>query len=88
MHLEGSTGTVKVRRFGQMCQNCRDAPVEDPIIEPENINILMKNLVKTIRTKFYKEDLGFFEHLHNNLEVNSSHDPANCEGCREGFCTN
>ncbi|XP_060934599.1 receptor-transporting protein 3-like [Limanda limanda] len=88
MRLKGRTGTVKVRGFGQSCQNCSDAQMEDPSIDPENITILMKNLVTKIRIKCYKEGLDVFEYHQINLEVNSSHDPDNCEGCREGICTN
>ncbi|XP_053286899.1 receptor-transporting protein 4 [Pleuronectes platessa] len=86
MHLEGSTGTVKVRVFSQKCQNCSNAPMEDPIVEPENITILMMNLVTKIRIKCYNEDLDDVKRDQRKLEVKSSHDPANCEGCRLGVC--
>ncbi|XP_034439585.1 receptor-transporting protein 3-like [Hippoglossus hippoglossus] len=78
MCLKDSTGTVKVMRFGQKCQNCSNAPMVDPIVEPENITILMKNLVTKIRIKCYEEDL-------DDLEVNSPHDPPNCDACIRGI---
>ncbi|XP_062252379.1 receptor-transporting protein 3-like [Platichthys flesus] len=87
MQLEGSTGTVKVKRFRQNCKRCHNAPMVDPIVEPENITILMKNLVKKIRIKCYNEDLDQGNYNYTKIEVKSPHEPAHCEGCIQGFCT-
>ena len=87
MHLEGNTGTVKVRRYGQSCQNCTDAPMVDPSVDGENLTILMENLVPKIRIKCYHQKMDAAEYSPRKLEVKSSHDPDNCEGCREGICS-
>ncbi|XP_035033394.1 receptor-transporting protein 3 [Hippoglossus stenolepis] len=87
MHLEGSTGTVKVRRLRQNCKRCSNAPMVDPSVEPENITILMRNLVKKIRIKCYNEKLDQGHYNPTKLEVNSPHEPAHCEGCIQGVCT-
>ncbi|XP_060934856.1 receptor-transporting protein 3-like [Limanda limanda] len=88
MHLEDSTGTVKVKRSGQSCQECNDGRMQDPMVDLEHITILMKNLVTKMRIKCYNEDLDDCEHDQKKLDVNSSHDPDNCEACRKGFCRN
>ena len=57
----------------------------DPIVEPENITILMKNLVKKIRIKCYNEDLDQGNYNYTKIEVKSPHEPAHCEGCIQGI---
>ncbi|KAM8745633.1 receptor-transporting protein 3-like [Acanthopagrus schlegelii] len=86
MRLIGREGVVKVRRFRQNCKNCPSAPMENPEILPENIDILMDNLVKKIRIKCYGERLDGGFRPPQNLEVNSPHEPAHCEACQLGIC--
>uniref|UniRef100_A0A8C6SAU2 3CxxC-type domain-containing protein n=1 Tax=Neogobius melanostomus TaxID=47308 RepID=A0A8C6SAU2_9GOBI len=44
MRLNNTThqGTIKVRRMRQNCKKCSDAPMETPVIDPDNIDILME----------------------------------------------
>ncbi|XP_053286901.1 receptor-transporting protein 3-like [Pleuronectes platessa] len=87
MHRKGRTGTVKVRRFGQKCQKCSNAPMEDPSINKTNICTLMRNLVKKIKNNCYNAALQGREYPYNKLVVTSRHKPAHCEGCIQGICT-
>ncbi|XP_063746813.1 receptor-transporting protein 3-like [Eleginops maclovinus] len=87
MRLTNGEGVVKVRAFRQNCKICSEAPMERPTITPENIEILMENLVKKIRIKCYHEDLGEGHRPFQSLEVKSPHEPAHCEACMAGFCT-
>ncbi|XP_036971586.1 receptor-transporting protein 3-like [Acanthopagrus latus] len=86
MCLIGREGVVKVRRFRQNCKKCPSAPMEKPKILPENIDILMDNLVKKIRIKCYGERLDGGFRPPQNLEVRSPHEPAHCEACQLGIC--
>ncbi|XP_054875397.1 receptor-transporting protein 3-like [Amphiprion ocellaris] len=87
MCLRGTQGTVKVRCMRQNCKNCSDAPMEKPSVTPENIVILMENLMEKIRIKCYNEDLGERNRPPRRLNVESPHEPAHCEGCILGICT-
>ncbi|XP_069009537.1 receptor-transporting protein 3-like [Embiotoca jacksoni] len=87
MRLVDRQGTVKVRVLRQNCKNCDDAPMEDATITPENIAILMENLVKKIRIKCYHENLGQQFRPPMDFEVKSPHEPEHCEGCLKGICT-
>nr|XP_046248670.1 receptor-transporting protein 3-like [Scatophagus argus] len=87
MRLTYGQGTVKVRRFRQNCKNCQAAPMENPSISSDNINILMENLVKKIRIKCYHEQLEKADRPFVNLDVKSPHEPAHCEACMAGICT-
>ncbi|XP_076583024.1 receptor-transporting protein 2-like [Chaetodon auriga] len=87
MRLVYGKGLVKVRRFRQNCKNCTSAPMEEPSITSENIDILLENLVDKIRMKCYHEDLGRGNRPFVNLDVKSPHEPAHCEACRYGICT-
>lgn len=86
MRLTGRQGVVKVRRFRQNCKKCASAPMEKPEIPPENISILMDNLVKKIRIKCYGERLDGVFRPPQNLDVKSPHEPAHCEACKLGIC--
>ncbi|XP_073333282.1 receptor-transporting protein 3-like [Pagrus major] len=86
MHLICGQGVVKVRRFRQDCKKCTAAPMEKPEITPENIDILMENLVKKIRIKCYHEDLDSGSRRPVNLDVKSPHEPSHCEACKLGIC--
>ncbi|XP_069558347.1 receptor-transporting protein 3-like [Brachyistius frenatus] len=85
VHRQG--GTVKVRALRQNCKNCDDAPMEDPTITPENISILMENLVEKIRIKCYNQNLGKKSRPFRSFDVNSPHEPDHCEACMKGICT-
>uniref|UniRef100_A0A671Z4J7 Receptor-transporting protein 3-like n=1 Tax=Sparus aurata TaxID=8175 RepID=A0A671Z4J7_SPAAU len=86
MRLTGRQGVVKVRRFRQNCKKCASAPMQKPKILPENIDILMDNLVKKIRIKCYGERLDGVFRPPQNLDVKSPHEPAHCEACKLGIC--
>ncbi|XP_039984481.1 receptor-transporting protein 3-like [Xiphias gladius] len=73
-------GIVKVRPLHQTCKRCSEAPVEHPDITSENITNLLKNLVKTIRIKCYRENLDQGKYNFVRIEVISRHEPAHCEG--------
>uniref|UniRef100_A0A665X3S5 3CxxC-type domain-containing protein n=1 Tax=Echeneis naucrates TaxID=173247 RepID=A0A665X3S5_ECHNA len=87
MRLMNGAGTVKVRRLRQNCKNCYEAQMADPVIASDNINTLMKNLVKKIRIKCYHENLDQGNYNHPRFDVNSPHEPDHCEGCMTGICT-
>ncbi|XP_070817476.1 receptor-transporting protein 3 [Chaetodon trifascialis] len=87
MRLVYGKGLIKVRRFRQNCKNCTSAPMEEPSISSENIDILLENLVDKIRIKCYHEDLGRGNRPFVNLDVKSPHEPGHCEACRYGICT-
>ncbi|XP_044056990.1 receptor-transporting protein 3-like [Siniperca chuatsi] len=87
MRLIDRQGVVKVRRFRQNCKMCNAAPMEMPNITPENIDILLENLVEKIRMKCYHEDLGKGNRPFISLDVKSPHEPAHCEACMQGICT-
>ncbi|KAL3047310.1 hypothetical protein OYC64_021520 [Pagothenia borchgrevinki] len=86
MRLTEREGVVKVRAFRQNCKKCSAAPMEKPTITPDNIDILLENLVKKIRIKCYHEDLGEEQKPYLALEVKSPHEPAHCEACIAGYC--
>ncbi|XP_074490641.1 receptor-transporting protein 3-like [Sebastes fasciatus] len=87
MRLMDGNGVVKVRAFRQNCKMCSDAPMEKPSITSENIDILLENLVEKIRIKCYHEDLGKPHRPFVSLDVKSPHEPAHCEACLAGICT-
>uniref|UniRef100_A0A8C6S5N8 3CxxC-type domain-containing protein n=1 Tax=Neogobius melanostomus TaxID=47308 RepID=A0A8C6S5N8_9GOBI len=88
MRLNNTThqGTIKVRRMRQNCKKCSDAPMETPVIDPDNIDILMESLLKNIRKKFYHEDFGA-PRPYVGVDVNSPHEPSHCEACIAGWFT-
>ncbi|XP_015250250.1 receptor-transporting protein 3-like [Cyprinodon tularosa] len=87
MRLMGGQGTVKVRPARQECKRCTSAAMVKPLVEPENIRILMENLVQKVRRNCYHEDIGEPNRRSNSLDVKSPHEPKHCEGCRLGICT-
>ncbi|KAM7012126.1 receptor-transporting protein 3-like [Tautogolabrus adspersus] len=87
MQLKNGQGVVKVRRFRQNCKKCNQAPMEKPSITPDNINILMENLVEKIRIKCYNENLDRGSRPFQRLDVNNPHEPTHCEACMNGICT-
>ncbi|XP_068563232.1 receptor-transporting protein 3-like [Cebidichthys violaceus] len=87
MRLSCGQGVVKVRLFRQNCKKCIKAPMERPSITPENIDILLENLVEKIRIKCYHENLGEGHRPFVTLDVKSPHEPAHCEACMQGICT-
>ncbi|KAM8874354.1 receptor-transporting protein 3-like [Spinachia spinachia] len=46
MRLYCGQGVVKARRFRQNCKMCYDAPMGEPSIDPENIDIVLENLME------------------------------------------
>ncbi|XP_059424744.1 receptor-transporting protein 3-like [Carassius carassius] len=88
-HLNGASrqGSIKLRCYKQECRTCNEAEWEDPNFPVENIDVLVERLVKNIRKKCYRENLG---------EANRSsafdgrsdgpHEGAHCEACRRGIC--
>ncbi|XP_062251720.1 receptor-transporting protein 3-like [Platichthys flesus] len=89
MRLEGSTGTVKVRRLRQSCNRCSDARMEDPTVEMENLRNLMESLVMKIGMNCYNEtNPKGGEYVQKKPDNTRPHEPAHCEGCKLGFCTN
>lgn len=88
MRLMDGQGVVKARRFRQNCKKCSNAPMEEPSIESDNIDILLEKLVEKIRIKCYHEDLGDNIRPFRSFDVNSPHEPAHCEACIKGICTN
>ncbi|KAM9358465.1 receptor-transporting protein 2-like [Symphorus nematophorus] len=86
MRLTSGQGVVKVRRFRQNCKRCNEAPMEKPSITPENVDILLENLVEKIRIKCYHEDLGRGNRPPVSLVSKSPHEPSHCEACRHGIC--
>ncbi|CAK6958172.1 receptor-transporting protein 3-like [Scomber scombrus] len=88
MRLMDGQGVVKARRFRQNCKKCIAAPMEEPEIDSDNINILLEKLVEKIRIKCYHEDLGTSSRPFRSFDVNSPHEPAHCEACIRGICTN
>ncbi|XP_012705016.2 receptor-transporting protein 3 [Fundulus heteroclitus] len=87
MRLMDNQGTVKVRALRQNCKKCHNAPMVKPIVESDNIHILMENLVEKIRMKCYQENLGPRNRVPKSLDVKSPHEPNHCEGCKMGLCT-
>ncbi|XP_053178961.1 receptor-transporting protein 3-like [Scomber japonicus] len=88
MRLMDGQGVVKVRCYRQNCKKCNAAPMEEPSIESDNINILLEKLVEKIRIKCYHEDLGIISRPFRSFDVNNPHEPAHCEACIQGICTN
>nr|XP_040041294.1 receptor-transporting protein 3-like [Gasterosteus aculeatus aculeatus] len=86
MRLSGGQGVVKVRRFRQNCKECEEAPMDEPAVSPENIDIVLTNLMEKIRIKCYHEDLGQANRPFVKLNVKSPHEPDHCEGCIQGIC--
>ena len=86
MHLIGRQGVVKVRCCRQNCKKCASAPMQQPKIPSENIEILMDNLVKKIRIKCYGERLDEGSKPHQNFKVKSPHEPGHCEACQLRIC--
>uniref|UniRef100_A0A8C6SAV7 3CxxC-type domain-containing protein n=1 Tax=Neogobius melanostomus TaxID=47308 RepID=A0A8C6SAV7_9GOBI len=78
MRLNNRThqGTIKVRRMRQNCKKCISAPMETPVIDSENLDILMESLLKNIRKKFYNEDFGPVSRRHVGVDVKSPHEPV------------
>ncbi|XP_030584134.1 receptor-transporting protein 3-like [Archocentrus centrarchus] len=88
MCLRNGQGTVKVRLLRQNCKMCSNAPMENPRVDSDNINILMEKLVEKIKQKCYYENLDEVNRQFKSLEVKSPHEPKHCEGCIKGVCTN
>ncbi|XP_049458366.1 receptor-transporting protein 3-like [Epinephelus fuscoguttatus] len=86
MRLKNNQGVVKVRPYRQSCNNCPGAKMEEPSISSENIDILLENLLENIRIKCYGEDLVRQNRQAVPLDVRSSHEPDNCQGCKDGIC--
>ncbi|XP_073717958.1 receptor-transporting protein 3-like [Misgurnus anguillicaudatus] len=88
-HLNSSSqGTIKVRRFKQKCKSCTNAQMEDPYFSKENIDVLVERLVKKIRMRCYREDLG--ETNRSSIFVgnmNGPHESSHCEACQHGVCS-
>ncbi|KAL0159373.1 hypothetical protein M9458_043098, partial [Cirrhinus mrigala] len=80
-------GTIKLRCFKQECRECFLPVWEDPNFPVENIDVLVERLVKNIRVKCYRDDLGeanrpsVFEG-----RLNGPHESAHCEACQLGIC--
>ncbi|XP_015250253.1 PREDICTED: receptor-transporting protein 3-like [Cyprinodon variegatus] len=86
MCLIGGQGTVKVRPLRQECNSCPTAAMVKPLVEPDNIRILMTNLVKKVRRNCYHEEIEEPNRVFNAVDVKSPHEPDHCEGCRLGVC--
>lgn len=86
MTLNYKQGIVKVRRFRQNCKMCTEAPMGEPSITTENIEVLLDNLVKKIRIKCYNEPEDKHYRPHIALDVKSPHEPEHCEACKAGIC--
>ncbi|XP_073333365.1 receptor-transporting protein 2-like [Pagrus major] len=86
MHLGPGQGTVKVKRFGQKCIDCKDGSMETPDISDKNIKILVENLMKEIRIQCYNENLYRAERLPESLPISRRHEPLHCQACIEGMC--
>ncbi|KAL7382529.1 hypothetical protein ABVT39_023828 [Epinephelus coioides] len=86
MRLTNNQGVVKVRPYRQSCNYCPGAKMEEPSISSENIDILLENLLKNIRIECYGEDLVRRNRQAVSLDVKNSHDPRNCQGCKDGIC--
>lgn len=86
MRLTGTRGIVKIRPYRQNCKVCTEAQMVKPIIEDNNIKVLMENLVKKIRIKCYHEKLGKGRRYFKRYDVDSPHEPSHCEGCLKGIC--
>ncbi len=81
-------GTIKVRRFKQKCRRCTQAQWEDPNFPVDNIDVLIERLVRNIRKKCYREDLGETNRSSVfNGRVNGPHEIAHCEACHKGICS-
>ncbi|XP_067254594.1 receptor-transporting protein 2-like [Chanodichthys erythropterus] len=81
-------GTIKLRRFKQMCRRCNEAQMENPNFPVENIDVLIGRLVEKIRVRCYKENLGEKNRPSVfNGRVNGPHESAHCEACRLGVCS-
>ncbi|KAF4097986.1 receptor-transporting protein 3-like [Onychostoma macrolepis] len=81
-------GTIKVRRFKQKCRRCTQAQWEDPNFPVENIDVLIERLVRNIRKKCYREDLGETNRSSVfNGKINGPHESAHCEACHKGICS-
>uniref|UniRef100_UPI0037E97101 receptor-transporting protein 3-like n=1 Tax=Semicossyphus pulcher TaxID=241346 RepID=UPI0037E97101 len=87
MKLTDGQGVVKVRRFRQDCKKCNEAPMEEPSIDAEHIDVLMENLVKKIRIKCYHEKLDRGDRHFTKYDSRSQHEPTHCEGCKHGICS-
>ncbi|XP_016329955.1 receptor-transporting protein 3-like [Sinocyclocheilus anshuiensis] len=81
-------GTIKVRRFKQKCRRCTEAQWEDPNFPVENIDVLVERLVKNIRVKCYRDNLGETNRSSVFIgRVNGPHETAHCEACHKGVCS-
>ncbi|XP_016402601.1 receptor-transporting protein 3-like, partial [Sinocyclocheilus rhinocerous] len=81
-------GTIKVRRFKQKCRRCAEAQWEDPNFPVENIDVLVERLVKNIRVKCYRDNLGETNRSSVFIgRVNGPHETAHCEACHKGVCS-
>ncbi|XP_036971587.1 receptor-transporting protein 3-like [Acanthopagrus latus] len=86
MHLESGQGTVKVKCLGQKCIICCDGSMETPVIDSQNIKILVENLMEEIRIQCYNENLNKVERLPQSLHITRRHEPSHCQACIEGTC--
>ncbi|XP_054980767.1 receptor-transporting protein 4 [Sorex araneus] len=83
-----SQGLVRMRCFGQKCQNCSCSPFEKPNFSPESTSSILQNLADRILEKFYGDGSRKASEMPVKAEVHlkGSHDMDNCEACSLGFC--
>uniref|UniRef100_A0A3Q2D0T4 3CxxC-type domain-containing protein n=1 Tax=Cyprinodon variegatus TaxID=28743 RepID=A0A3Q2D0T4_CYPVA len=87
MHLKEGQGTVKVRPLRQECNSCDPAAMVKPLINRDNICVLMKSLVEKVRRNCYHEEIEELNRAFEQFHVRSAHEPDHCEGCKLGVCT-
>ena len=81
------TGTVKARRFRQNCKRCKEAQMEEPQFEVDNIEVLLDKLVERIRMRCYRENLGQNNRGFRPVGISEvPHESSHCEACLRGIC--
>ncbi|NP_001122192.1 uncharacterized protein LOC565147 [Danio rerio] len=81
-------GTIKLRGFKQECKTCSAPQWERPQFPVENMDVLMEKLVKKIRMRCYRENLGETNRPPVfNGRIDGPHETAHCEACRLGRCS-
>ncbi|XP_030072973.1 receptor-transporting protein 3 [Microcaecilia unicolor] len=85
MKLKRRRGTVKMRVFKQSCKFCRQ--FEEPVFELENMEIVLNNLIISIRQQCYGEDME--EEMQSVIvgdNLKGPHQRWLCEACDLGVC--
>ncbi|XP_019388441.1 PREDICTED: receptor-transporting protein 2-like [Crocodylus porosus] len=88
MCLDGSRrqGSVKMRVFGQKCNQCSQCDFSEPVFKAEGVDRVLEKLVMSIREKCYGESVDHSQLLEVVIGRHGGpHRSDDCEACHLGI---